>query len=254
MKKVRQISTGYIFLSALYVAVGILLLLTASYLSSTVIGRGFGILMLVLGVTYIIIYFTRERQEGFLQMDLIIGIICLAFGIFVLARPSFMETFLPFAMAIVLFLGAIVKIQNAVYMRQLHLARWYLLLCCAFVTIILGILLLLNILPEGTVLFLYIGCSLIFDGLSNLVSLLFIGLRTRKLKRLQQANPETDPGELLDRSKEAEKSRKAAKREKKEEDKKVVVTVDDAEVADVPEQPALTDDSGSSADDGKEQQ
>ncbi len=244
MKKIRQISTSYIFLSALYVAVGIVLLLTASFLSPRMIGIVFGVLMLVLGVTYIIIYFTRERQEGFQQMDLIIGIICLAFGIFVLARPDFMDSFLPFAMAILLFLGAIIKIQNAFYMRRLQLVRWYLLLICALITIVLGILLLVNIIPEGMPMFVYIGCSLIFDGLSNLVSLLFIGLRTRKLNRLQEENPEADPDELLDQAMKKTRSKKTEKKAEKEADKNVVFTMEDAKTEDVPEQAeqrALTD-------------
>ncbi len=244
MKKIRQISTSYIFLSALYVAVGVVLLLTASFLSPRMIGICFGVLMLVLGVTYIIINFTKERQEGFQQLDLIIGIICMAFGIFVLARPDFMDSFLPFAVAILLFLGAIIKIQNAFYMRRLQLARWYLLLICALITIALGILLLINIIPEGMPQFIYIGCCLIFDGLSNLVSQLFIGLRTRKLNKLQEENPEADPDELLDQAMEKTRSKKAAKKAEKEADKNVVYTVEDAKTEDVPEEPkqeALTD-------------
>ena len=59
---------------------------------------GLGFTMVVLGITYGIIYFTKDNLAGFLQMDLVIGIICLSFGVFILLNPTFLSTVLPFAM------------------------------------------------------------------------------------------------------------------------------------------------------------
>ncbi len=203
MNEVKSFSKSYIFLSALYVALGVVLIVWPS-LSVRMIGIALGIVMIVLGITYAIIYYTRDNLQGFLQMDLVIGIVCFAFGIFILLNQSFLGEVLPFAMGIILLLGAVVKIQSSLNMRKLKFRKWYLVLICAVVIVGLGIVLLCNPFQrledpekaERYMLF-YIGICLMLDGLTNLVSLFCIQTRVRKLTKLQKANPDVDLQELL---------------------------------------------------------
>ena len=120
MKEVKQFSKSYIFISALYVVLGVVLLAWPT-LSVQMICYGLAVAMIVIGISYGIMYFTKDSLEGFLQMDLVIGIVCLAFGIFILLNPTFLSSVLPFAMGIILLLGAIVKIQSAFNMKKLRL-------------------------------------------------------------------------------------------------------------------------------------
>lgn len=203
MNEVKSFSKSYIFLSALYVALGIVLIAWPS-LSVRMIGIALGIVMIVLGITYGIIYYTRDNLQGFLQMDLVIGIVCVAFGIFILLNQAFLTEVLPFAMGIILLLGAVVKIQSSLNMRRLHFRRWYLALICAVVIAALGIALLCNpfqacedAAKAERYMLLYIGICLILDGLTNLVSLFCIQARVRKLAKLQKANPDVDLQDLL---------------------------------------------------------
>lgn len=184
-------------MSALYVALGIVLLAWPS-LSVRMIGIGLGIVMVVLGITYGFIYYTKDTPQGFLQMDLVIGIVCVAFGIFILLNQEFLTEVLPFAMGIILLLGAVVKIQSAVNMKRLSFRKWYLVLVCALVIIALGIVLLCNPFGNERRMLLYIGICLILDGLTNLVSLFCIQTRVRKLAKLQRKNPDVDVKDLLE--------------------------------------------------------
>lgn len=196
MNEVKGFSKSYIFLSALYVALGIVLIAWPA-LSVRMIGIALGIVMIVLGITYGFIYYTRDNHQGFLQMDLVIGIVCIAFGVFILLNQTFLTEVLPFAMGIILLLGAVVKIQNSLNMRKLKLRKWYLTLICALILIALGVVLLCNPFKEERYLLLYIGICLILDGLTNLISLFCIQTRVRKLTKLQKANPDVDLQELL---------------------------------------------------------
>ncbi len=198
MNEVKSFSKSYIFLSALYVALGVVLIAWPS-LSVRMIGIALGIVMIVLGITYAIIYYTRDNLQGFLQMDLVIGIVCFAFGIFILLNQAFLTEVLPFAMGIILLLGAVVKIQSSLNMRKLKFRKWYLVLICALVIVALGIVLLCNPFATERYMLLYIGICLILDGLTNLVSLFCIQSRVRKLAKLQKANPDVDLQELLAR-------------------------------------------------------
>lgn len=197
MNEVKSFSKSYIFLSALYVALGVVLIAWPS-LSVRMIGIALGIVMIVLGITYGFIYYTRDNHQGFLQMDLVIGIVCVAFGVFILLNQTFLTEVLPFAMGIILLLGAVVKIQNSLNMRKLKIRKWYLALICALMIVALGIVLLCNPFATERYMLLYIGICLILDGLTNLTSLFCIQTRVRRLAKLQKANPDVNLQELLE--------------------------------------------------------
>lgn len=197
VNEVKQFSKSYILISALYVVLGVVLLVWPST-SVKMICYGLGFVMVVLGITYGIIYFTKDNLAGFLQMDLVIGIICLAFGVFILLNPTFLSTVLPFAMGIILLLGAVVKVQSSFNMKRLKFGKWYLVLICALVIIALGIVLLCNPFREERYMILYIGICLILDGLTNLVSLICIQMRVKKLARIQREHPEVQLKDLLE--------------------------------------------------------
>lgn len=205
MNEVKNFSKSYIFLSALYVALGVVLLAWPA-LSVKMIGIGIGIVMLVLGITYAIIYFTKDNLKGFLQMDLVIGIICLAFGVFILLNQSFLTTVLPFAMGIILLLGAVVKIQSAFNMKRMIYKKWYLMLIAALVIVALAVVLLCNPFEQERYMLLYIGCCLMFDGLTNLISMCCILFRARKLARIQKKNPDAGWKDLISEKQKADGS------------------------------------------------
>ena len=197
MNEVKQFSKSYILVSALYVVLGVVLLVWPGT-SVKMICYGLGFAMVVLGITYGIIYFTKDNLQGFLQMDLVIGIVCLAFGVFILLNPTFLATVLPFAMGIILLLGAVVKIQSSWNMRRLKFKKWYLVLICALVIIALGIVLLCNPFQEEKFMIFSIGACLILDGLTNLISLICIQVKVKKLAKIQREHPEVQLKDLLE--------------------------------------------------------
>lgn len=209
MKEVKQFSKSYIFISALYVVLGVVLVAWPT-VSVRVICYGLAVAMIVIGISYGILYFTKDNLQGFLQMDLVIGIVCLAFGVFILLNPTFLGSVLPFAMGIILLLGAVVKIQSSINMRRLHFRRWYVVLVCALILVALGVVLLCNLFAQERYMILYIGLCLVFDGVTNLTSLFCIETRVKKLNRLQREHPGANLSELLEQKEKAEAAAKKA--------------------------------------------
>ncbi len=235
MKEVREFSPSFIFLSVLYVVVGLALLLIPSF-SSDVFGIGLGVVLIVVGLTYGILFFIgNKREEGFLQIDLVIGIICVAFGAFILLRPGFLDMILPLAVAVMLLVGSVVKIQNAISMRHLMVRHWYLVLIGAIVIILLAVFLLfdpLHMTEEQR--YWFIGGCLILDGLTNLISVICIRIRARKIKKIQQDNPGTDVQALYksewqkaDEEKAQKKAKKRAEKRENKEPEEIVVEAKD---------------------------
>ena len=200
MKEVREFNKSYILISALYIVLGIVFLAMPG-LSVQMICYLLGISMLVIGITYIVLFFTRDSVRGILSMDLVIGIVAAAFGAFVLLNQTFIGTILPFAMGIVLLLGAVIKLQNAISMKRLKLKPWYVVLIFSVILAALGAILLVNPFPEEHQdwMIMYTGISLILDGVVNLVSMGFILGRVKKIARLQKQYPDRKigPDDLL---------------------------------------------------------
>lgn len=197
MNEVKEFRKSYILVSALYVVLGAVLLVWPTS-SLKMICYVLGFAMVVIGLTFGIIYFTKENLAGFLQMDLVIGIVSLAFGVFILLNPAFLSQVLPFAMGIILLLGAVVKVQSAINMKRLRFRKWYFTLLCALMLVGLGIVLLCNLFEQERHMILYIGACLILDGLTNLISMICIQIRVKKLVKLQRQHPRANFNELLD--------------------------------------------------------
>ena len=192
MRQEKQFSFKYILVSALYIVLGLVLLFWPA-LSVKTICYVLSAIMFVIGIAYIIMNFIRDKDEsndGFLQMDLVIGIVAAAFGAFVLFNQQSVATMLPFVMGIVFLLGALIKVQNALTMRKLKFQRWYVVLIFACIIAGLGAITLANPFSTEHNLLVFIGICLIMDGLVNLISMAMIVSRMKKLRKMQRKYPD----------------------------------------------------------------
>ena len=181
MKRVFQSQSFFIVLSVLYVITGIVILFWPN-LTMPLMGTAFSIGMLVVGCTNMIIYFTKDHFNSILSIDLTIGVVFAAFGAFMLMHRDFVEILIPFAVAILLLMGAMIKIQYAFDMRQLRVKHWKLMLLFVFLLAVAGIVLLYN--PfKGNVLLYFIGGAMIFEGILNIFSILFVSHRMKQISR-----------------------------------------------------------------------
>lgn len=170
-----------IILSVCYVIAGIILIFWPD-MSMALFCSALGVGMLVLGITHVILYFTKDHMLNIMQMDLVTGVVCGAFGAFLLLHPEFVETVMPFAVGILLLIGGIVKLQNAIDMKRLGFLRWKVVLFFALLLFLMGGLLIYN--PfEGRGLLVYIGVSLILDGMVSIVCMLCIAHRMKRRAR-----------------------------------------------------------------------
>ncbi len=188
MKEVKEFKKSYVFVSTLYVVLGGVLLAWPD-ISMKMICYVLGFSMLVIGLAYGIIYFTRDNLSGVLQLDLVIGIVAAAFGIFILLNQDFLPAVIPIAMGIILLLGSVLKIQNSISMKRLKFRKWYICLIFALILAALGLVLLVNPFSSERWLALYIGACLILDGLVNLVAMSLIVARMKKLLKQEKNVP-----------------------------------------------------------------
>lgn len=185
MEKVREVKISFCALSAAYLVLGLALLIWPD-ISVPAFCYVFGIALIIFGGAYMILYFTKDKGQSVMQPELVIGVVGAATGAYVLLNMDSMREVIPFALGIVALLGAIVKVQNAFDLKRIKAARWYVMLIWALVLFVFGAVLIANPFDElsDKVIGIFVGLSLLLDGLGNLVSIFWIRIQLRGLKKV----------------------------------------------------------------------
>lgn len=228
MEHGREVKKSFCLLSVAYIVLGLVLVIWPD-ISVHTFCFVFGIGMIIFGGAHLILYFTKDRFLNVMQPDLVIGVVCISTGCYILLKMEYMLEIIPFAMGIVALLGGIVKIQSALDLKKLGAARWYIMLVWALVLLVMGAILVANPFDEQQkVVVILTGAALLVDGIGNLVTIFWTGIRFRRLKRMS-ADPyavSTKGADIIDMEESEEEKdgskKKAGKRSGKEKDSKIV--------------------------------
>ncbi len=163
---------GYIILSVLYCVLGILLI-TMPELSITALGILLGIGMIVFGIVKIVGYFSKDLFRLAFQYDLAFGGLLIALGIIVLVNPEHLLSFFCIVMGIAVLCDGLFKIQIAIDSKPFGIKTWWVILAFAIITVAAGILLIIRPAEAAHVLTIFLGISMLADGILNLIVALF---------------------------------------------------------------------------------
>lgn len=161
---------GYIAVSALLCALGILLICRPS-LSANLIGTVCGILMLIFGVVKFVGYFSKDLYRLAFQYDLVSGILLMVFGIIILLRPSSLMNYVTIVLGLYILADGVFKIQIAVDSKKFGLSRWWAILVPALICVVFGAMLIFF--PAGTrAVTVIMGIDLLAEGLLNICTVI----------------------------------------------------------------------------------
>ena len=122
------------------------------------------------------------------QLTLISGLVCLALGAFLIIRSDVVVRVLPIVFGLFVIFDSLGRIQNALELRRCEYSSWKVFLLLAVLSVVLGIVMVVD--PFGTMetLVMAIGLILILEGALNLLSALYTMLAVRRFIKL---HPET---------------------------------------------------------------
>ena len=167
MNNDRKMELSRAILSAAYIAAGIILI-SHPGVTGIIICRAAGILALLFG-GFRAFTALRARGAGWLfQLDLVVGVLLLAFGIFSLAQPQVVLSILPVVLGVYLMMECVGKVQRAFWLKQAGYIRWWTVLAMGLLAAGLGVLLIVN--PFGAVetMLMFLGASLAVNGAADL--------------------------------------------------------------------------------------
>ena len=172
VKPMKAAKISYIIISALLCVFGVVMMAVPE-LSVTVVGTILSIAMIVFGIVKLAAYFSKDLFRLAFQYDLAFGGLLIALGIIVLVNPEHLLSFFCIVMGIAVLCDGLFKIQIAIDSKPFGIKTWWVILAFAIITVAAGILLIIRPAEAAHVLTIFLGISMLADGILNLIVALF---------------------------------------------------------------------------------
>lgn len=182
----RYIKNGMLFLSVLFIVLGVLLLVMPQT-SLLWICYAFGAVVLITGI-FCLIQYARLRGSGLAAPFLLVaGVITAGLGLFALAKPEVVASFLPVVFGLFILMDGCSRIGTAIDLARRRGEKWWLLLLLSLLSIALGILLLADPFGAAVSVVMLCGVLLIVEGVINLSCVVYAAMELRALDRMANA-------------------------------------------------------------------
>ena len=168
----KKLKWNLVLMSILYLGLGIFLLLVPGT-AMNIVCYALGGVVLACAAVQLVRYFAVERGVFQSQLTLISGLVCLGLGAFLIIRSDIVVRILPIVFGLFVIFDSLGRIQNALDLRRCEYPSWKGFLLLPVLSVVLGVVMILN--PFGTMetLVMAIGIILIIEGAINLLSALY---------------------------------------------------------------------------------
>ncbi|MDE6129042.1 MAG: DUF308 domain-containing protein [Lachnospiraceae bacterium] len=178
MKLLRELKWKAIMYAVLYILMGIVLLLfpetTKKMLCYAVGGAS-----VVAGVVTVCIYLFRDAAKNTYRNDFVIGLAAILLGVFLIVRVDLIIVLIPFVLGIAVMVSGFRKLQDCIDVRRMGYGNGLVLFLLALISIVHGIILIVNPFHASIVLMRLVGAGLLFCGVSDLLATMYM---SRKIK------------------------------------------------------------------------
>lgn len=128
-----------------------------------------GAILCLLGVYKLVQYF-KDGIKDITSFGLAGGIGLVSVGLLLFFKPNFISDVLTILFGIILIISGIIKLQQAINVKNSKGKAWWTVLCVAVIALVSGLFALFFPFATRKVLFIFIGISLIVDGLLGIIS------------------------------------------------------------------------------------
>lgn len=162
---------GYIVISVLLCALGILLIAVPGF-SISAVGIICGSILIVFGIVRLVGYFSKDLYRLAFQYDLAFGIMMITLGMIMLLHPGSLMNFICITLGLSFLADGLFKIQIAIDSKGFGIREWWLILALAIVTVVFGILLIARPSESSRILTVLIGITMLCEGVLNISTMI----------------------------------------------------------------------------------
>ena len=164
-QKIEKILSGQIPISILFIILGFCLVVMPIGTLNVLCKVAFGLSMMLSGL-YHIVKFIRPNMKGSVSaLDLYAGVISFVMGMFLFSNSQIVVKLLPWMLGAFIIADCIWMVQNGMTMNKLNADLWVVLLACALIFFILGVVLVLNPFRQVRTMLSYAGWVFLIKGI-----------------------------------------------------------------------------------------
>lgn len=160
----------------LYALFGILMLLWPTFLlrfTNYILAT----VLCAVAVSLIVHYFRVTVTLGAPGFSLALGLLLLLIGVVLFVKPNLLQNLLPFIWGLALVIGGFGKVQMSADLKRVGDSKWWTIMLGAVISLVLGVLCILQPGTIATMLTMFIGISLLAEAALDLIAMLIMRRR-----------------------------------------------------------------------------
>lgn len=185
----KEMKWNMILSAALYMVLGLILLIFPATTARTICYLIAGI-AIVIGLVNLVVYFTRNITRNYYRNDFVMGLMLMVLGIFVIYKVDLVIALVPFIIGLCIIVSGLFKLQGALDVQRMG-GNAVLILGLAVVNVVIGILMVINPFDSAILLYRLLGVGLLFSGLTDMASTLYLSSKMhgymRKMSEADEA-------------------------------------------------------------------
>ncbi len=167
--------------SLAYLVMGIILIIFPNSISN-VLCYALGIVVTIYGLFNIVVFFLKKENNN-MYLELIVGVVATAFGIFTLFSPSVIVNIIFVTIGIIIIIDSLMDIKNSFQLKVLGMKYWWVCTLISVLVILLGLSTIFFPTFFGNFLIFLLGIVMIYEGVSGLFIMGLISHYARKFGR-----------------------------------------------------------------------
>ena len=187
MEVINKLKRSAYFVSIIYIIIGLIMLLNPIFVRNAV-NYIMGVFAILYGFVYIISLYQKRNTELFSKFDLLGGILCISFGLFLIVNPNILFSLIPFCAGVIIFMDSITLIYQSISLKRLDVSKWWINLIISLTFLIFAIYIIVNANAITDLLIRIIGLFLILDAVTDFVITLIISKKIARTKEYIDSN------------------------------------------------------------------
>ena len=177
----KEMKWNMLLSAVLYLVLGLILVLFPATTARMICYMIAGI-AIIIGLVNLVVYFTRNITKNYYRNDFVMGLLMILLGIFVIYKVDLIIALVPFIIGLCIVVSGLFKFQGALDMQRMG-GNAALILALAVVNVVIGVLMVINPFDSALLLYRLLGAGLLFSGLTDLVSNLYLSRKMHSYRK-----------------------------------------------------------------------
>lgn len=181
-ERLKNMTVSFVFLSILYLILGIVLILWPTTVMD-LICYAFGAILLLYGLFTIIGFCRNEDRNGGAFLGLFLGIVAVAVGAVMVLFPPLIQSIIPIILGLYIAVDGLLSVKRTLELHRMAYLRWNVNLILSLISAALGIFVIFHPLLTEAALFRVIGVVLLYAGVTDLWTLFQLSKWTKEYQK-----------------------------------------------------------------------